>query len=411
MGFFRAVWLDAQSANRQKINTTGSKHYYGVNDLSTEQQGINSEHTQAANNQKELDVSGFEHLQKRSNSAALDSSKTESAASADSVEHAALKVSQQQNFESFETVAPLHVLGSTEELLPVDPIVGKRNALTPDLNGFKPSESLESVVSGLATGEDINRSTSCHTDVRVSQLPRNFRAVGDITRDPIDLSDADDERNFKHAFTNLDKSKPSGLCTPSDYNQTAINPHGDKNNSLCSGGEKRQSAKSIIDDARVDDQSHIQPNTMAVPAIAQCETAQNTKVLLSEHQRYLQQQERYQQAKLKRSVTQQAGNENLQQQPQRENLSPGTKASPPESQSHNASLPRGQESVEFMQLQAQATPLPSAIKTPQQPITNPSLHIGRIDVIVTADARKTPPSPQALTRVSGWASKHYLRRI
>lgn len=492
MGFFRSVWQDAQQPGRH-MRTSAAAAETGTGHHSSHAIPASNSHVFSSDQiQKAGHAPVIEPKQTSSPSAAPDSPIGESFVTVENLGHEPQKASQQQDFESFGTTVYSHASASVEESLSVDPIVGERSAFTHELNNALLSVNSLSLKHDLATGEDINRAASHHTDVRVPEQFRFVRAASVFSRDLSDPSVRVDERNFQYDFGDLDTSRVSGLGAPSEYlqsdkplvdlptiddqinddktNVTAADvslpkplfqdmPNNNENNNT-DNSQDNNSKNIATNVAALDYQQNQAPLSSAI-------NSANNGPLLSEHQRYLQMQAKYQQAQMASKTDVNARQEKaaefvertadhlpLQLSEQSAKHLAQTNAATVKEQkviesaeqassfsnkelnkasneklnkelneklnkavnqvsNEQASNTGKEESMAaFKALEALSIQSTKA-GSQQQKSQNTGVHIGRIDVVVSADQPTTRPavSQQNNGSSAGWASRHYLRRI
>ncbi|WDE00790.1 hypothetical protein [Thalassomonas actiniarum] len=465
MGFFRSVWQDAQPAKRRLAgDVVGAALSGRAADVG---QDINREFS--SNRIQEADhVSDTRHQQVGGPSAALDSASTESVVCAENSGHGPQKVSQQQDSVSLGTTDNGRTSALVEESLSVDPIVTERIAHGHVFDDVLSSVNLVSLKHGLVTGEDVNRAASQNTEIRVPEQSSFVHAASVFSRDLMDLSVRVDERSFQHDFGDLDTSRASGLGTPSEYHfgdsaaltpsvpftrqtqQTVISDQkeipasdGRDTDKTKPGFAQRAQALSLsLPGEKAGEKAGEQAGEQAVatapeksgkdvlpPELASPETEIPPRVpgpdgpVLSEHQRYLQRQKHFQQAKQQQLQTPAEAAVKTQQ----EGKGAGTLQSTADAQpltrdraiaasSQDNAAPADKAGTDqalaaFNALSALAKQTGGREQKVNKAPDN-SVHIGRIDVTVTADeVVKKNVAGQPETAAAGWASRHYLRRV
>ncbi|WDE13542.1 hypothetical protein [Thalassomonas haliotis] len=464
MGFFRSVWQDSQPLKRRVASHVAGTAFSGK----AADAGPDVSQEFSSNRIQEADhVSDTKHKQVSGPSAALDSPTVESVVSAEHSGHGPQKVSQQQDSVSFGTTANGRTSALVEESLPVDPIVTERLAPGHVFDDILSSVNLVSLKYGLVTGEDVNRAASQDTEIRVPEQSSFVHAASVFSRDLMDLSVRADERNFQHDFGDLDTSRASGLDTPSEYlpgDSALLTPFAPFNAALHAGMQQAPQAvlsgeKKPANAGRGADKPQTgclpkanaaekMPATSGEEVLSRALLSPGEKVasrppqpdgpLLSEHQRYLYKQKHFQQrrqqskqhpqtlaladAKAQKEQTAQVagqGAEPLQNAPGGQAL-PDSPAAAPLSLPANAAPAdkaggdksgADQALAAFNALSALARQTGKGEQKAEKAADN-SVHIGRIDVRVTADeAVKKTVAEQPPTPAAGWASRHYLRRV
>ncbi|WP_281556856.1 hypothetical protein [Thalassomonas sp. RHCl1] len=458
MGFFRSVWQDAQPAKRRvAADVVGAA-------LSGKAEGARQDVSQefSSNRIQEADHAlDTRHQQVSGPSVALDSASVESVVSAENSGHGPQKVSQQQDSVSLGTTDNGRTSALVEESLPVDPIVTERIAPGHVFDDVLSSVNSVSLKHGLVTGEDINRAASQHTEIRVPEQSSFVHAASVFSRDLMDLSVRVGERNFQHDFGDLDTSRVSGLDTPSEYHSgdsAALTPSvpftaqiqqtaGEKPiptsdgrdtdktkpgfaqtaqaSSLLAKKTAEKAGNKVVEKAPEKSGEEVLSPELVSPEseVAPREPDPDGPVL-SEHQRYLQRQKQFQQAKQQQlqtpSIMPAAKVQTVEQENKEADTlqsavdtQPLTRDRPVAASSQDNAAPAGadQALAAFNALSALAKQAGSreqkVNKTPDR-----SVHIGRIDVTVTADeVVKKNVAGQPGTSTTGWASRHYLRRV
>ncbi|WP_274038338.1 hypothetical protein [Thalassomonas viridans] len=408
--------------------------------------------------QEAAHVSGSGHQQVSGPSAALDSATAESVVNVENSGHGPEKVSQQQGSVSFGTTNNGCTSAPVEESLSVDPIVTGQLASGYVFDDILSSVNSVSLKRGLVAGEDVNRAASQNTEIRVPEQSSFVHAASVFSRDLMDLSVRVDERSFQHDFGDLDTSRASGLDTPSEYlpgesaasvpppffsseaseqagkmpeHNPAVNNNKPGQVSAEPGRQEPPGTQPLGQDIPVQEpvlpEDALQKSALQGDKEAGSQRPAGNGPVLSEYQRYLQKQKYFEEKK-------QQG-----QQSELPAAEPANKmAVDKESGRLEPQIPANSASVSLQdrlqdKLQDRGKPEETAGEAQAlaafnalsalakqtapgehkvQKVPDNSVHIGRIDVMVTADeAVKKSVTEQPPSSGTGWASRHYLRRV